>query len=401
MIIGRPKFVLASGSPRRLTLINQVGIEPDALRPADIDEMPKRGELPRACANRLARGKAEAALAAVKLDDELSGSYILAADTVVAVGRRILPKADLLDEAAQCLRLLSGRNHRVHTGVCLVTPKEAFRQRLVETRVRFKRLSEQDIEAYLASGEWRGKAGGYAAQGLAGSFIVKIVGSYTNVVGLPLYETATLLSGEGFPIHFGWLNAVCWHRTSADLCGISMTSAGARPDGDEFSRCGSIARAGTIPIVPRSASARACCGPMARRRAGWRGWPARCAASALIPATASPSSPRTARTIVEVLYAIWHAGLAAVPANAKLHGAELGYILEQSGARVCFASEGLDAELGAARARKPGTADRHRQRGIREAVRRRRHRRRRRAPATISPGCSTPPAPPAGRRARC
>ena len=207
MIIGRPKFVLASGSPRRLTLINQIGIEPDALRPADLDETPRRGELPRACANRLARGKAEAALAAVKLDDELTGSYILSADTVVAVGRRILPKADLLDEAAQCLRLLSGRSHRVHTGVCLVTPKEAFRQRLIETRVRFKRLTEGDIEAYLASGEWRGKAGGYAVQGLAGTFVVKIVGSYTNIVGLPLYETAQLLSGEGFPIHFGWLNA--------------------------------------------------------------------------------------------------------------------------------------------------------------------------------------------------
>jgi len=207
-MIGRPKLVLASGSPRRLSLINQAGIEPDALRPADIDETPKRGELPRACANRLARAKAEAALAAVRIDDELQGSYILAADTVVAVGRRILPKAELLDEAAQCLRLLSGRNHRVHSAICLVTPKEAFRQRLVETRVRFKRLSEQDIEAYLASGEWRGKAGGYAAQGLAGSFIVKLVGSYTNVVGLPLYETIALLSGEGFPIHFGWINAV-------------------------------------------------------------------------------------------------------------------------------------------------------------------------------------------------
>ena len=207
MIIGRPKFVLASGSPRRLTLINQIGIEPDALRPADIDEMPKRGELPRACANRLARGKAEAALAAVKLDDELTGSYILAADTVVAVGRRILPKADLLDEAAQCLRLLSGRSHRVHTGVCLVTPKEAFRQRLIETRVRFKRLNEDDIQAYIGSGEWRGKAGGYAVQGIAGSFVVKMVGSYTNIVGLPLYESVTLLGGEGFPIRFGWLNA--------------------------------------------------------------------------------------------------------------------------------------------------------------------------------------------------
>jgi septum formation protein len=207
-MIGRPKLVLASGSPRRLALINQAGIEPEALRPADLDETPLRGELPRACANRLARAKADAALEMVRLDDELKGAYILSADTVVAVGRRILPKAELLDQAAQCLRLLSGRNHRVHSAVCLVTPNEAFRQRLVETRVRFKRLSEEDIDAYLASGEWRGKAGGYAAQGIAGSFIVKIVGSYSNVVGLPLYETATLLAGEGYPIRFGWLNAV-------------------------------------------------------------------------------------------------------------------------------------------------------------------------------------------------
>jgi septum formation protein len=207
-VIGRPKFVLASGSPRRLILINQAGIEPDALRPADVDETPKRGELPRACATRLARAKADAALNMVRIDEDLKGAYILAADTVVAVGRRILPKAELLDEAAQCLRLLSGRNHRVHTSVVLVTPKETFRQRHVETRVRFKRLSEQDIESYLASGEWRGKAGGYAAQGIAGTFLVKIVGSYSNIVGLPLYETMTLLGGEGYPIHFGWLNAV-------------------------------------------------------------------------------------------------------------------------------------------------------------------------------------------------
>jgi septum formation protein len=207
-MIGRPKLVLASGSPRRLALVNQAGIEPEALRPADLDETPIRGELPRACANRLARAKAEAALEMVRMDEELKGAYILAADTVVAVGRRILPKAELLDEASQCLRLLSGRNHRVHSAVCLVTPKEAFRQRLVETKVRFKRLSEEDIEAYLASGEWRGKAGGYAAQGIAGSFIVKLVGSYTNVVGLPLYETTALLAGEGYPIRLGWLNAV-------------------------------------------------------------------------------------------------------------------------------------------------------------------------------------------------
>jgi septum formation protein len=207
-MIGRPKLVLASGSPRRVSLINQAGIEPDALRPAQLDETPHRGELPRVCANRLARAKAEAALAAMTPDDEVYGAYILAADTVVAVGRRILPKAEMIDEAAQCLRLLSGRNHRVYTALCLITPKGKFRQRVVETRVRFKRLSSEDIEAYLASGDWRGKAGGYAAQGLAGTFIVKLVGSYTNIVGLPLYETAALLEGEGFPIHMGWLNAV-------------------------------------------------------------------------------------------------------------------------------------------------------------------------------------------------
>lgn len=204
-MIGRPKLVLASGSPRRLALLNQAGIEPDALRPADVDETPKRGELPRACATRLARAKAEAALAGVRLDDELRGAYILAADTVVAVGRRILPKAELVNEAEQCLRMLSGRNHRVYTAICIVTPKEGFRQRLVETRVRFKRLSDDDIQGYIGSGEWRGKAGGYGVQGIAGSFVVKMVGSYSNVVGLPLYESVTLLGGEGFPIRFGWL----------------------------------------------------------------------------------------------------------------------------------------------------------------------------------------------------
>ena len=208
LMVGRSKLILASGSPRRLSLINQVGITPDHLLPADVDEIPLKGELPRACANRLARVKAETALANVRRDEDLKGAYILAADTVVAVGRRILPKAELVDEANQCLRLLSGRNHKVYTGICLVTPKEGFRQRMVETRVRFKRLSEQDLDTYLASGQWRGKAGGYAAQGIAGSFIVKLVGSYTNVVGLPLYETVTLLAGEGFPIHPGWVNAL-------------------------------------------------------------------------------------------------------------------------------------------------------------------------------------------------
>jgi septum formation protein len=206
-MLGRPKLVLASGSPRRVALINQAGIEPDALRPAEIDETPLRGELPRVYANRLAQTKAKTALAGVGDDEDVYGAFILAADTVVAVGRRILPKPELIDEAAQCLRLLSGRNHRVYTALCLVTPKRRYRQRVVETRVRFKRLSSEDIESYLGSGEWRGKAGGYAAQGLAGTFIIKLVGSYTNVVGLPLYETAALLAGEGFPIHLGWLDS--------------------------------------------------------------------------------------------------------------------------------------------------------------------------------------------------
>jgi septum formation protein len=124
----------------------------------------------------------------------------------VAVGRRILPKAELVDEASNCLKLLSGRSHRVYSGVCLITPNGKLRQRLVETRVRFKRLGREELESYLASGEWRGKAGGYAVQGLAGTFVVKMVGSYSNVVGLPLYETVGLLTAEGFPVHFGWLS---------------------------------------------------------------------------------------------------------------------------------------------------------------------------------------------------
>jgi septum formation protein len=205
-MIGRPKLVLASGSPRRLALLNQAGLEPDSLEPVEIDETPESGELPRTLAVRLAREKALACLPRVRGHEEIKGAYILSADTVVAVGRRILPKPDLLEEAADCLRLLSGRTHRVYSGVCLITPRDAVRTRLVETRVRFKRLSNEDLESYLASGEWRGKAGGYAVQGLAGSFVTKLVGSYSSVVGLPLYETTTLLAGEGYPVHFGWLN---------------------------------------------------------------------------------------------------------------------------------------------------------------------------------------------------
>ncbi len=204
---GRPKLVLASASPRRLALLQQAGIEPDQLRPADIDETPAKGEQARTLAKRLARTKVEIAMRNADRDQRTQGALVLTADTVVAVGRRILPKPETVDEAAACLRLLSGRNHKVFTSICLATADRSIRQRLVETRVRFKRLGRQEMEAYLASGEWRGKAGGYAIQGLAGSFVVKLVGSYTSVVGLPLYEAVSLLAGEGYPVHGEWVNA--------------------------------------------------------------------------------------------------------------------------------------------------------------------------------------------------
>lgn len=199
------KLILASGSPRRLELLDQAGIAPDRLMPMDLDETPQRSEHPRSLARRLSREKAEAALTQTRSDPAWRDAYILAADTVVSVGRRILPKAEQIDEASNALYLLSGRNHRVFTGVCVVTPDHRIRQKIIETRVRFKRLSQVEIESYLASGQWRGKAGGYGIQGLAGSFVVKLVGSYTNVVGLPLYETVALLSGEAYDVHFRWL----------------------------------------------------------------------------------------------------------------------------------------------------------------------------------------------------
>ena len=203
----RPKLVLASGSPRRLALLEQIGLKPDALLPADLDETPKKGEKGRPLAARLAREKALAASEAAAANDSLRGSYVIAADTVVWAVGRVLPKPELVDQAAGCLRLLSGRSHRVYTGVALVTPNGKLREKLVETRIRFKRLSSDDLEAYLASGEWRGKAGGYAIQGLAGAFAQKIVGSYSSVVGLPLHETMALLVGEGYPARLNWLNS--------------------------------------------------------------------------------------------------------------------------------------------------------------------------------------------------
>ena len=201
----RPKLVLASASPRRLALLEQAGCPPDALLPAELDESPQRGEAARSLAQRLAKEKAEAALKTMTVRPDLEGAYVIAADTLVSCTGRVLPKAETMEEAEACLRLLSGRTHRVLTGIAVASPKGALRTRLVETRLRFKHLSRHEIESYLGSGEWRGKAGGYAIQGRAGVFALKIVGSYTNVVGLPLYETVALLEGEGFPVRDRWL----------------------------------------------------------------------------------------------------------------------------------------------------------------------------------------------------
>ena len=187
-----PALVLASASPRRLALLAQIGIVPDRIVATDIDETPLRDESPRCHALRLARAKAAAVAA--------PGSHVLAADTVVAAGRRILPKAETADEARRCLALLSGRRHRVMTAVVLVAPNGRQGERLVQSVVGFARLTGRQTDAYLASGEWQGKAGGYAVQGRAAAFIRFLSGSYSNVVGLPLFETAQLLRGLGWPM---------------------------------------------------------------------------------------------------------------------------------------------------------------------------------------------------------
>jgi septum formation protein len=179
-------LVLASASPRRLDLLRQIGLEPDAVDPANADETPRPRETPRAYALRMA----EAKLAAVM--PRHPQAIVLAADSVVAVGRRILPKAETEAEARDCLARLSGRRHKVLGGIAIGSVGKV-RTRLVETAVRFKRLEKAEIEAYVQSGEWQGKAGGYAIQGRAASFVAFISGSYSNVVGLPLFETAALL----------------------------------------------------------------------------------------------------------------------------------------------------------------------------------------------------------------
>ncbi|MDZ4367116.1 MAG: Maf family nucleotide pyrophosphatase [Afipia sp.] len=187
-----PRLVLASASPRRLELLRQIGIAPDDIEAAELDETPQPKETPRLLASRLARAKA-AHIAARRI-----GDFVLAADTVVTLGRRILPKAEDAGEVAECLRLLSGRAHKVLTAVCVHAPDGRVASRLVESRLRFKRLSPNEIQAYLACGEGVGKAGGYGVQGQAGAFVISLQGSYSSVVGLPLYETANLLQGLGF-----------------------------------------------------------------------------------------------------------------------------------------------------------------------------------------------------------
>lgn len=186
------RLILASSSPRRRDLLAQIGIVPDAIDPADIDEAPLPRELPLPHAARLAAEKVRLVAA------RHPGAFVLGADTVVGCGRRILPKAETIETARECLELLSGRRHRVHGGVALVTPAGKLVQRRVTTLVAMKRLTAAEIETYLASGEWHGKAGGYAIQGLAARFVREIIGSYSNVVGLPLFETAQLLDGQGF-----------------------------------------------------------------------------------------------------------------------------------------------------------------------------------------------------------
>ncbi len=183
--------MLASASPRRLDLLRQIGIEPDRIDPADIDETAKPKETPRLLARRIAREKAR--VVAARAPD----TWVLAADTVVTLGRRVLPKAETSDQARDCLALLSGLAHRVLTGVALIAPDGRMAERLSETRLHFKRLTPAETERYLAGGEWRGKAGGYAIQGAAGAFVIALQGSYSGVVGLPLYETRALLVGLG------------------------------------------------------------------------------------------------------------------------------------------------------------------------------------------------------------
>ena len=188
------RLVLASASPRRLELLARIGVVPDAIIPAEIDETAAKAELPLPYARRMAAQKAVAVAASEP------NAIILAADTVVAVGRRILPKTEQIEEARLCLALLSGRRHRVLSAVTLIDAEGAVRHRLSASIVAFKRLSGRESEAYLESGEWRGKAGGYAIQGRAEALVRFISGSHSGIVGLPLHETRALLQAAGYPL---------------------------------------------------------------------------------------------------------------------------------------------------------------------------------------------------------
>jgi septum formation protein len=190
------RLILASASPRRVDLLKQAGITPDEILPADIDETPLKAELPRVHAARIASAKAAAVSARLRADDP--SWIVLAADTVVACGRRILPKADSLTEVKACLGLLSGRRHVVYTAISAVRSGGPVRTRVVASRVSFKRLTKAEMEQYAVCGEGLGKAGGYAIQGKAAQFIPAINGSYTGIVGLPLFETISLITGLGF-----------------------------------------------------------------------------------------------------------------------------------------------------------------------------------------------------------
>lgn len=201
---GHLRLALASASPRRLALLDQIGLRPDEVIPADIDETPLRDERPRQLALRLAVGKGRAARERLGSTTTDGHGFIMSADTVVAVGRRILPKAETEVEARACLALLSGRGHDVLTAVVVLAPDGREASRVVESRVTFKRLSLVEVEGYIASGEWKGKAGGYAIQGVAGGFVTDIAGSYSAIVGLPLYESASLLEGLGYPVARRW-----------------------------------------------------------------------------------------------------------------------------------------------------------------------------------------------------
>ncbi len=196
----RSKLVLASASPRRLALLERVGLAPDLLSPADIDEAPERFETPRRLSVRLAQEKAKAVVDLPLVKELGPNVFILAADTVVGLGRRSVPKAETEQDVRASLALLSGRSHWVYSSVCLIDPKGRMTYRCSETKVRFKRLSREDVRAYVASGEWRGKAGGYAIQGRAEAFVRMLSGSHSGVVGLPLYETVHLLEGAGYPV---------------------------------------------------------------------------------------------------------------------------------------------------------------------------------------------------------